>query len=74
MKLKEYLKKLEDLYEKYGDIELYYSIDDEGNDYREVYYNPSFNYLTKEENELVTPEELEEDEEMNALKEVIIIN
>ena len=41
IKLSEYIKALQALYEDHGDtLPLYYSIDDEGNDYKPVYYEP----------------------------------
>lgn len=43
MKLKDYIKHLEILNGKgHGDCEIVYSIDDEGNDYKPVYYVPSY--------------------------------
>ena len=42
MKLKEYAKRINELIEKgYGELECFYSIDDEGNGYGEVCYNPT---------------------------------
>ena len=41
MKLKEYIEKLQELYLEHGDLDLVYAIDDEGNYYNTVSYNPS---------------------------------
>ena len=38
MKLKEYIEKLQELYLEYGDLELVYAVDDEGNYYNKVSY------------------------------------
>uniref|UniRef100_A0A6M3L7Z8 Uncharacterized protein n=1 Tax=viral metagenome TaxID=1070528 RepID=A0A6M3L7Z8_9ZZZZ len=41
IKLSEYIKALQALYEDHGDtLPLYYSIDEEGNDFKPVYYEP----------------------------------
>ena len=81
MKLKEYLESLEKLYEEHGDIEVYYSIDEEGNDYKEVYYSPSFNYMTKDDNEnyLIPEEDIcdgtnDDCYDRKELRKVIVIN
>jgi hypothetical protein len=50
VKLSEYIKKLQDLLEEVGDtIDLYQSIDDEGNGFNLVEYSPSIRYLNKNE-------------------------
>ena len=41
MKLKEYIEKLQELYLEHGDLELVYAVDDEGNYYNKVSYDPS---------------------------------
>lgn len=41
MKLSEYIKKLEELQKKHGDVTIIYATDSEGNDYCEVQFNPS---------------------------------
>jgi len=41
MKLKVYAKAINILLERFPDAEVYYSIDDEGNHYMPVYYEPS---------------------------------
>lgn len=40
MKLKEYIEKLKELEKDYGEMILIFSIDDEGNGYRKVIYEP----------------------------------
>ena len=41
MKLLEYIEKLQAIAQEYGDLELVYSVDDEGNCFNRVDYNPS---------------------------------
>ena len=41
MKLREYIKKLKEIEREHGDIDLVYSIDDEGNDFRMINYEHS---------------------------------
>lgn len=48
MKLKEYIKSLKNLEKQYGEAELIYSIDEEGNGFDYVYFSPSVKYISKE--------------------------
>ena len=41
MTLQTYIKKLQEICDKYPKAEVIYSSDDEGNDYQEVFYDPS---------------------------------
>lgn len=41
MKLLEYIEKLQALAQEHGDLELVYSVDDEGNYFRKVGFHPS---------------------------------
>jgi UDP-N-acetylglucosamine 2-epimerase len=57
MKLKQYIKKLQKLADKYPDVAVIYSSDDEGNGYSFVQYDPSvgeFKNGYEFDNELVT--------------------
>ena len=44
MKLSTYIKKLQDFLKENGDMNCYYSSDDEGNSYQEVYYSGTLMY------------------------------
>lgn len=73
MKLKLYLEKLQELYETYGDLELIYSSDDEGNEYNTVNYEPSLaNYIASDRG-VIHEDDLEEFNESDYQK-VICIN
>lgn len=51
MKLSEYIETLQKVLEKVGDIDyIYQSIDDEGNGFNLVEYEPEIRYLNKNEN------------------------
>jgi hypothetical protein len=41
MKLSEYIKKLKDLEALHKDTEVIYSVDEEGNEFKPVYFDPS---------------------------------
>ena len=41
MRLNKYIALLQDIADQYGDLEVIYSKDDEGNGYQEVHYDPS---------------------------------
>ena len=45
MKISEMIKNLQEFMSEHGDIDCYYAVDDEGNDYHEVYYDPSLYYV-----------------------------
>ena len=50
MKLREYMRRLEKIKAKYGDdLEMVYSIDDEGNAYHSIYYHPSIGVFENDE-------------------------
>jgi len=49
MKLNDYIKKLQKLEkEGYGELDIIYAKDDEGNAYSEVFFNPSVGYLDED--------------------------
>ena len=45
MKISEMIKNLQEFIEEHGDIDCYYAVDDEGNAYQKVYYDPSLYYV-----------------------------
>lgn len=49
MKLKSYIKTLQMLEKKVGDVELIYGTDDEGNSFNPVSYSPGIKYVPKED-------------------------
>lgn len=66
MKLEQYIKELQELLEKHGDLTLYTASDDEGNEYNRVHYGPSLRYLPEGESDyrpetLIPCKEEEED-------------
>lgn len=65
MKLKEYIDHLQSIYNEYGDLELCYAADDEGNSYCRGVFDPSVR-LTSEKgyyfDECIPPDELDDEE------------
>ena len=51
MLLSEYIKKLQAIFEKHGDLPLIYSNDDEGNEFRPVVYDPGVGNYNCEDRE-----------------------
>lgn len=48
MKLKDYIKYLQEIKKKHGgDLDLIYSVDEEGNGFNQVYFAPSVKYINK---------------------------
>lgn len=48
MKVSEQIKELTELLQEYGDLDLVYSSDPEGNSFDKVYYGPSVGMITDE--------------------------
>lgn len=62
MKISEMIKNLQDFMNEYGDVECYYATDDEGNDFKEIYYTPSLFYVD-EDGDIYSPEDAEDNED-----------
>ena len=73
MKLDEYIKGLLFLQETYGTLDLVYSKDDEGNEFRYVNYLPSLVNYNEMDKNIISEEDLEEYSEDDYTK-VICIN
>lgn len=69
MKLKEYIKNLQEVAKEFGDdLEVIFSADDEGNYYDEVYADPSVGNFHQQEFVPLTKEESDEEElEINSV-------
>ena len=79
MKVSEMIKNLQDFMDRYGDLDCWYAVDDEGNGYQKVHYSPS-TYLLDTSSDYVQDgfDSLEEAEDCNAclddLNMVCIVN
>ncbi len=73
MKLKEYLDKLQELYNEHGDLELIYSSDDEGNNYNRVSYLHGIVNFNEIDKEVIHNDDIEEYSE-DEYSKVICIN
>lgn len=74
MKISEMIKNLQDFMADHGDMECYYSVDDEGNAYHPVYYTPS-KYYVNEYGDVKQIEDIVYDEEdINDYEPVCIVN
>ena len=75
MKISEMIKNLEEVMLANGDLECYYAVDDEGNAYRPVYFEPSVYYIN-EYDEVFQEEDLEgePEEDIAELEHICIIN
>ena len=71
MNLKEYIEKLQKLYEEQGDLKIVYGSDDEGNSYNNVVFDPSLIYLNGHDS--IAEEDLKECDE-DDIKKCICIN
>jgi hypothetical protein len=75
MKISEMIRNLQDVAYKYGDLECWYAVDDEGNAYRPVYYEPSIYYVNAY-GDMFQEEDLdgEDEEDIAELARVCIVN
>ena len=64
MKISEIIESLQETLNNYGDLEACTSIDDEGNGFRKVYYEPTPGHFDGED---FTPVENIDDEEINSV-------
>lgn len=75
MKISKMLTNLQEFMEEHGDLDCYYAVDDEGNAYHEVYYDPSLYYIN-EYGDVYQEEDIadEDPEDVAELKKICIIN
>lgn len=59
MKVSEMIKNLQEFMDEHGDLDCYYAVDDEGNDFKPVYYDPSLCYTSEDSEYVYTLEDLE---------------
>lgn len=59
MNISEMIKNLQEFMEEHGDLECWYAEDDEGNGYKEIYYDPSLYYVTEDKEVYSTLEDVE---------------
>ena len=61
MKLSKYIEGLQKTLEKYGDVEAVYAIDDEGNAYHAVYFDPTPGFFNKRDEEFTSLKHVEDE-------------
>lgn len=75
MKLSEYIKNLQKVYEEHGDLECWYSSDDEGNSFHKINYTPTILYYDDEE--VLCEEDLEISEDncnKDDVEKIVVVN
>ena len=75
MKISEMIKNLEKFKKEYGDLDCWYSEDDEGNAYHQVYFEPSVYWVDSDGEVYSNVEDLEEyDLTMKDVLPICVIN
>lgn len=74
MKVSQMIKNLQEFKKKYGDLDCWYAVDDEGNDYHEVYWPPSLCYLGDDEVYSNMEDAYDCDLEPKDVQEICIVN
>lgn len=60
MKISEMINNLQEFMEEHGDIDCWYAVDDEGNGYQEIYFDPSKYYVDEDKNVYTSIEDVED--------------
>jgi hypothetical protein len=79
MKLSEYISQLKDFMDEYGDLNCFYSSDNEGNNYQKVVYGPSKFFTTNPEGyrvNMLSGEDMDDldDEDKSEYFKICVIN
>ena len=73
MKISEMIENLKEFMDEHGDMDCYYAVDDEGNDFHEVYYSPTLMFSNGYD--LWSQRDIEEDgEDIDDFEKVCIVN
>lgn len=75
MKISEMIRNLQDVAYKYGDLECWYAVDDEGNRYSSIHFEPSV-YYANAYGDVFQEEDLEceDEEDITELTRICIVN
>ena len=75
MKISEMIENLQKFMEEHGDLECWYTKDDEGNGYQAIYFKPSFMYAN-EDGDVFDEEVLDEinEEDKEDLIPICVVN
>lgn len=78
MKLSKMIENLQEVLKEQGDIDCYYAVDDEGNEYKEVIYSPSVMFKDSY-GDIFCEEDVNDDNEFDdedraELKKVCVVN
>lgn len=75
MKISEMIENLEAVMLENGDLEVWYAVDDEGNSYHPIYFEPSV-YYANQYGDVFQDEDLEDEdpEDIAELKRICIVN
>jgi hypothetical protein len=75
MKVSQMIKNLQDFKKKHGDLDCWYAVDDEGNNYHEVCWAPSLYYVDDDCNVYSNMEDVYDcDLEPEDVREICIVN
>lgn len=75
MKISDMIKNLYAFMDEHGDLDCWYAVDDEGNDFKPVYFDPSLRYVNEHE-ETFQQEDLEDEdpEDIGELTKICVVN
>lgn len=80
MKLSQHVRALQKLLKEYGDMDVVYSVDDEGNAFRKIWWSPSLGYYCERDSEYISEENFREEFEdmeyysMDDFEKVVCVN
>ena len=74
MKISQMIENLQSFMSENGDLECYYAVDDEGNAYYEVYYEPSLYYMNQY-GDIYSSRDIEyEEENFEDFEKICVVN
>ena len=74
MKISQMIENLQSFMSEHGDLDCYYAVDDEGNDYHEVYYEPSL-YFINQYRDIYSSRDVEyEEEDIEDFEKICVVN
>ena len=74
MKISEMIKNLQEFKAEHGDLEVWYAVDDEGNDYHPVYYTPIMYYANEDGDVYQNLEDFDPEDYVEDMRRICIVN
>ena len=74
MKISQMIENLQTFMSEHGDLDCYYAVDDEGNAYYKVYYEPALYYMSKYGDIYSSRDVEDEEEDTDDFEKICVVN